>query len=411
MLIMVAIVLPLITSAQLKVGYNSNVVVGDSSSSVTKFSVFSSANSSNSVLISGNDMTLLQIKRSGDASFGNDAVEIDNTTNSSHSVYGVYSISTNTSTSGSAGSVGLYGKGNGLMSGRNIGVLGSINYSYNGAGIYGTTGSYANTLDGKYAGYFDGNVKVTGTVNGMVISSSDARLKENIQTLEDTYTEGSSLDKLEMLTPIAYNYKHINNKRYPLSEGESEVIVDEPNQVMKKTHFGLLAQELQEVFPDLVYENDNGYLSINYTELIPVLIQSIKELKIELDIIKSSTEANRSSFLREGEVRGGGDETSSIGDDSLPFSEGLGVGSSMDQNVPNPFSEKTDIAIFLPESVQTATLYIYDLSGKQIEQHPVEGRGNTMMTIHAESMDAGMYVYSLIADKKVVTTRKMIVVK
>lgn len=408
---MVAIVLPLITSAQLKVGYNSNVVVGDSSSSVTKFSVFSSANSSNSVLISGNDMTLLQIKRSGDASFGNDAVEIDNTTNSSHSVYGVYSISTNTSTSGSAGSVGLYGKGNGLMSGRNIGVLGSINYSYNGAGIYGTTGSYANTLDGKYAGYFDGNVKVTGTVNGMVISSSDARLKENIQTLEDTYTEGSSLDKLEMLTPIAYNYKHINNKRYPLSEGESEVIVDEPNQVMKKTHFGLLAQELQEVFPDLVYENDNGYLSINYTELIPVLIQSIKELKNELDIIKSSTEANRSPFLREGEVRGGGDETSSIGDDSLPFSEGLGVGSSMDQNVPNPFSEKTDIAIFLPESVQTATLYIYDLSGKQIEQHPVEGRGNTMMTIHAESMDAGMYVYSLIADKKVVTTRKMIVVK
>ena len=84
---------------------------------------------------------------------------------------------------------------------------------------------------------------------------------------------------------------------------------------------------------------------------------------------------------------------------------------SMNQNVPNPFTEKTDIAIFLPETVQKATLYIYDLSGKQLEQHPVTGRGDTVMTIHADKMDAGMYVYSLVADQKVVMTKKMIVVK
>ena len=83
----------------------------------------------------------------------------------------------------------------------------------------------------------------------------------------------------------------------------------------------------------------------------------------------------------------------------------------MSQNMPNPFTEKTDIAIYLPESVKSAMLYIYDLSGKQLEQHPVMGRGETLMTIHADKMTAGMYVYSLIADGKVVTTKKMIVVK
>lgn len=344
-------------------------------------------------------MTLLQIKRDGDASFGNDAVEIDNTTNSSHSVYGVSSICTNTSTSGSAGSIGLYGKGNGLMSGRNIGVLGTINYSYNGAGIYGTTGSSTSNVDGKYAGYFAGNVKVTGTVNGLVVSSSDIRLKDNIHTLEENDIEDSSLDKLEFLTPISYNYKQDTNKRYALSEGANEDSAVEPNQVMEKTHFGLIAQELQEVFPDLVYENDNGYLSVNYTELIPILVQAIKELNAKVESVGAAKTSR--APLTEGEQE----------DLSIPFREGAGVGSSMSQNIPNPFTEKTDIAIYLPESVQTATLYIYDLSGKQIEQHPVEGRGNTVMTIHAECMDAGMYVYSLIADKKVVTTRKMIVVK
>ena len=170
---------------------------------------------------------------------------------------------------------------------------------------------------------------------------------------------------------------------------------------MTKRHFGFVAQELQQVYPDLVYENDNGYLSVNYTELIPILVQSIKELKSEVDELKSAAAKASHAPLTEGEQ-----ETL-----SLPFREGAGVGSAMSQNIPNPFTEKTDIAIYLPESVQTATLYIYDLSGKQIEQHPVEGRGNTVMTIHAERMDAGMYVFSLIADKKVVTTKKMIVVK
>ena len=144
-----------------------------------------------------------------------------------------------------------------------------------------------------------------------------------------------------------------------------------------------------------MYEQDNGYLAVNYTELIPILVQSIKELKAEVDALSGMGEARLAP---------------SSGTAAVDAVE-AGEVPSMDQNVPNPFTEKTDIAIYLPESVKTATLYIYDLSGKQLEQHAVEGRGDTVMTIHAERMDAGMYVYSLIADKKVVTTRKMIVVK
>jgi hypothetical protein len=56
-------------------------------------------------------------------------------------------------------------------------------------------------------------------------------------------------------------------------------------------------------------------------------------------------------------------------------------------------------------------IYIYDLSGKQIDQYLVEGRGKTSVTISARSLDAGMYLYSLIADGNVVDTKRMILTK
>lgn len=294
--------------------------------------------------------------------------------------------------------------------GKTIGVSGCPITGLYGTGIFGSSSyPYYNYIDGKYAGFFYGNVKVSnGTINGIVTSGSDARLKEDVTEIADTERgeDGSVISKLELLTPVSYRYKDMNAGKergtYVDKDGkEVELPEEKPSQVMTKRHFGFVAQELQQVYPDLVYENDNGYLSVNYTELIPILVQSIKELKSEIDELKSTAGMASHAPLTEGEL-----ETLSI-----PFREGVGVGSSMSQNIPNPFSEKTDIAIFLPESVQTATLYIYDLSGKQLEQHPVEGRGETVMTIHADKMDAGMYVYSLIADKKVVTTKKMIVVK
>lgn len=60
---------------------------------------------------------------------------------------------------------------------------------------------------------------------------------------------------------------------------------------MKKHHeregyeYGLIAQEVQKEFPEMVYEED-GYLSIDYIQMIPVLVEAIKELKIELNTLK-----------------------------------------------------------------------------------------------------------------------------
>ncbi len=302
---------------------------------------------------------------------------------------------------------GLWTYAEGNSSSLTFGVTAGIQAS-RGAAIYTSCRwPYAPYLTGLYAGYFDGDIYVNGTVNGTLISSSDRELKENIREMSDT--ERSALENLNLLTPVSYNYKERTDRIPELTEeARADMIAhgvnpDDytkgyDNPVMKKTHFGLIAQELKEIYPELVYEQQDGYLGINYTELIPVLMQAIKELNNKVEELSSNDQVAARSMQMETD-----DVEDAVSAESLV--------PSMSQNIPNPFSERTDIAITLPESVRKAILYIYDMTGKQLEQHEVAGRGETTMTIYADQMSNGMYIYALVADGKVITSRKMIVAK
>jgi hypothetical protein len=88
------------------------------------------------------------------------------------------------------------------------------------------------------------------TVAGDIILSSDARLKSNIVTLGPTLISLMQLDA----------------KRYTMKADKEQ-----------KQKIGLLAQEVQKVFPELVREDKNGMLAVNYQALVPVLINALKE--------------------------------------------------------------------------------------------------------------------------------------
>ena len=88
------------------------------------------------------------------------------------------------------------------------------------------------------------------TVAGEILTSSDRKLKINISNLDHT------LSKLVSLNPKKYT---MNN---------------DPEQ---KEKIGLLAQEVVKVFPELVSEDDNEMLAVNYQGLVPVLINALKE--------------------------------------------------------------------------------------------------------------------------------------
>lgn len=53
------------------------------------------------------------------------------------------------------------------------------------------------------------------------------------------------------------------------------------------SEYGLIAQEVRNQFPEMVSQDENGYLMVDYIQLIPVIIESIKELKSEIDTLKN----------------------------------------------------------------------------------------------------------------------------
>jgi hypothetical protein len=71
----------------------------------------------------------------------------------------------------------------------------------------------------------------------------------------------------------------LNGKYYEWNEKMTEISGVTGNS------YGVIAQEVQKEFPEMVNEED-GYLTVDYIQLIPVMIEAIKELKLELDSLK-----------------------------------------------------------------------------------------------------------------------------
>ena len=121
------------------------------------------------------------------------------------------------------------------------------------------------------SGSFD-YMNVTGFVTASTIEtsgdivafgSSDRNLKDNIQPIENP------LEKMDKIG----GYTFVWNDNQSIYKGKD---------------IGVVAQEIQEVLPEIVATRDNGYLGVKYEKIVPLLIESIKELKKEVEDIKKN---------------------------------------------------------------------------------------------------------------------------
>ena len=116
--------------------------------------------------------------------------------------------------------------------------------------------------------YASGQISSSGDVvaDGDVIAynSSDIRLKDNIEVIK------GSLDKIGEIRGVEFDW---NDKS--------------PGWAQERGHdVGVIAQEVQKIIPEIVIERKNGYLGVDYKRIIPLLIESIKELKQEVNDLK-----------------------------------------------------------------------------------------------------------------------------
>lgn len=295
---------------------------------------------------------------------------------------------------GTGRSYGIYGLAGNRSSGYNYGVYGEVRGFLNGAGVFGTTTNQVPKINGKYAGYFYGDTYVTGTLTtGVVTTLSDARYKSNIQQISS-----SALAKISALNPVQYTM--LSGEAIALANTEptdtaATMTMTTSNEDLSKAnqiHYGLLAQEVKELYPELVHEDAAGVMSINYTELIPLLIQAVQDLSEQVSALSNSSSASARKQAPK-----------------QPDSTTEAVVVTLYQNNPNPFTEATIISYVVPVEAQKASIYIYNMVGEQLHKYDISAFGEGNVTISANELYAGTFLYSLVVDGKLIDTKQMII--
>lgn len=287
-------------------------------------------------------------------------------------------------------------------------------------GIYASASSQGGSAT-SFAGFFAGDVVRTGTDN----FSSDSILKKNVQTLN------SVSQIINQLNPVNFDFKVNDYPQMNLANG---------------LQYGFIAQEVEQILPELVMQTifppsydslgnivnqQIDYKSVNYQSFIPILTQGFKEQQVLIDSLGQKLSEKDSLIndldarlahlenclsgllpilcqLNQQAVQSNTPEEQSRIETQLSVILSNKESIILDQNVPNPFAEKTVIDFSIPESVQSAQLHFYNNMGRLIKTVDLVERGNGSLTVYGSDLSSGVYTYTLIADGKSVATKKMV---
>jgi hypothetical protein len=261
-------------------------------------------------------------------------------------------------------------------------------YSSQSYGLWAGTGDAT-----TYAAYFSGDVFTSGDYLG-----SDEKLKQNIK---DFF---GAMDIINRLHPRQYEYR----------KDENYNLMNLPQGI----HFGLIAQDVEKLLPNLVKETkfftaksnpsrleelknipDIEFKALNYTELIPVIIkgmqeqqQTIRDLQQKNDQLQQQMNSLKQMILA---------SSGAISNTRAAY---------LLQNAPNPFNQNTTIQCYVPSSIKQAGLLVYNEGGRLMKSFSLSA-GMNSITIDAGSLSSGQYTYTFLADGKKVDSKSMAVTK
>jgi hypothetical protein len=259
----------------------------------------------------------------------------------------------------------------------------------------------------QWAGAFQGDVQVWGAVNanGYNLNPSDIQFKTNVESIEN------ALDVINQLSPKKYNFLTEEFSHLNFPEGEQ---------------YGVIAQELIEVLPNLVKEtrmltkrdtagnviaDPIDYLAVNYNGLIPILVAGMKE---QQTIINAQNELLAQVLERLDAVEQccnyDGSRSTPGNSGALPEKmhneKSIDGGNELYQNIPNPFRESTTIS-YLLETDGRVQLAIYDGNGKVVTTlvDANQGPGRYSEVWNANGMPSGVYHYALYVNGELLVKR------
>lgn len=260
------------------------------------------------------------------------------------------------------------------------------------------------------------------TVFGSALASggswvnSDARFKQEIKPI------GNALDLISQLEGSTYTFDRENFPERNFGEG---------------LQYGFIAQNLQEVLPEMVKADDDGFLAVNYDAVVPLLVEGMKAQQVQLETqtevietqakdLEAAKVANEELNNQVSEqqvvleqqdlaIRQMQEDLQELKNSMQPAANGTSATSDetsqLFQNRPNPFRETTEINFYLPNTVGQATLVVYSLDGKEMMSFNNLSRGYSKVVVEGGQLEAGNYVYRLIADDEVIGSKTLVLSK
>lgn len=332
---------------------------------------------------------------------------------------GVYGFSSNSGVlgtgwvgvQGEGEGYGIYGHSNAYNGVSGIGFVGVSGYSEeDGEGVTGTSahgvgvfGSVEEPTSSSYAGMFIGDVLAIGNYQG-----SDRILKQGITDISN------ALDIIEKLQPKYYQYRQ---------DGKYKLL-----NLPAGKHYGLIAQDVEEVLPHLVkatsfatrmlhrypklsadgkqMKRDTSttfepiaFKTLNYIELIPIVIKGMQEQAAENHALKEEVEDLKKRLKKlESLLTDNGNTITS-------------TSSYLEQNSPNPVTSTTTIRYHVPESPASAKLIITNAKGQVAKSVAIATKGAGQVTLDATLLASGTYNYTLWVDGKQVDAKRFIIAR
>lgn len=239
------------------------------------------------------------------------------------------------------------------------------------------------------------------------INLSDAQVKTNINNF-------NALAKIKTLSPVKYNFTNANVPQLNFNSN---------------TDYGFVAQQLETVYPELVdtlrvnatYDslgvvvNPSKLLkTVNYKAMSALLVRSVQEQQQTIDSLRSTQNAILQQLAAlASQINACCSNTTAARNSNSTLNQ-LDIELSdkdaivLNQNVPNPFAEQTTITYNVPASVGKAQIIFFNNLGQVIQTVDIKTRGKGKVNVFASDLSSGLYNYTLVADGKVIDSKKMV---
>ena len=272
-----------------------------------------------------------------------------------------------------------------------------------------SSGLVASTSGGTYAAEFNGKVFASG---GYI--TSDKNLKQNIHEF------GDAISIINKLKPRNYEFK--NDSKFEFLH------------LPKGIHYGLIAQDLEQVLPNLVSEGKHtmrtfkpatpvrqaagGSLipivahqqepkesitikAVNYVELIPIMIKAMQEQEATIEKQNTKIEQQNANIEQLTQL------VNKLSQNPATFGSVKLKSAFLGQNTPNPNSTSTRISYNIPTGFLRAELVVNNANGQKVKQVQLNKSG--FLDLDTSSLTTGTYFYTLFVNGTSVDTKKMVV--